>query len=261
MDAIEQLAGQIEADESIAGAMLTALTPVTIAVVNQSTVVTDAQLAPVIEALKIQVVRDFAPEWGCTAKLVRFTAAQAASVPPGYWQIVLFDDSDSPGALGYHDITASGQPLGKVFAKTTMADGLNWTVTLSHELLETLADPFVNIACEADNASGVPTRFYAREVGDAPEDDSDGYLINGVLVSDFVYPAWFMPGMPGPYDFQKKITGPFQLLAGGYISFLDVTTQNGWQQIQAQALRPDNRAHLRLKLRRKPRAEWQRSAF
>jgi hypothetical protein len=255
--------GQTVAVEQRAIAEMVALVPVTVAIVNQSTVVTDAQLTPIIEALKIQVIRDFAPAWGATARLAQFTKAQAGAIPASNWQIAILDDTTQAGALGYHDITASGQPLGKVFAKTTMADGLSWTVTLSHELLETLCDPFVNVACEVDNANGVPTRFYAREVGDAPEDDAHGYLIDGVLLSDFTYPAWFMPGMPGPYDFQKKITAPFQLLPGGYISFLDVTTKNGWQQIQAEKdpSHPNTRSQRRLQLRRKPRSEWTRSAF
>jgi hypothetical protein len=250
---------QTVAAEQAAIVGIAELLPVTIAVINESTVLTDAQVLPVLDALRIQVTRDFAPVWGYAAKLVFFS--KGSTVPPSFWQMALLDDADQAGALGYHDITASGQPLGKVFVKTTQADGLNWTVTASHELLEMLADPYVNDCREVDNSSGVPTTFYASEVCDAPEDDQWGYLIGSVLVSDFVYPRWFMPGMAGPYDQMGKITSPFQLLAGGYISVLDVTTQNGWTQLQAEKspANKNTRSDNRLELRRKPRSTWEKS--
>ena len=40
------------------------------------------------------------------------------------WQIVVLDNSDQAGALGYHDYTPSGKPVAKVFAAPT-----NSTVT------------------------------------------------------------------------------------------------------------------------------------
>ena len=54
------------------------------------------------------------------------------------------DNPDQAGALGYHEITSQGTPLGKVFAKLDLQSGASWTVTLSHELLEMLADPWIN---------------------------------------------------------------------------------------------------------------------
>lgn len=244
-------AARVQAD---AIAALTKLVPVQIAVVNQSTVIPDAEVAPVVQALQIQVQRDFAPLWGKTARLWFF--AKGAPIAPSYWQLVIFDDADTAGALGYHEITASGQPLGKVFAKTTIDAGMSWMVTVSHELLEILADPWVNLSAEFDDQSGNPAKFYSYEVADAPESDVYGYTINGVKVSDFVTPAWFMPGMPGPYDFQNHITAPFQILPGGYIGELDISASSGWQQINNE-----KRRGMRLNKRQKPRAQWQRSAL
>ena len=54
------------------------------------------------------------------------------------------DDSDQAGALGYHDLTSAGLPMGKVFARTDLQNNLSWTVTVSHELLEILGDPMIN---------------------------------------------------------------------------------------------------------------------
>jgi hypothetical protein len=34
----------------------------------------------------------------------------------GWWQISVTDNPDQAGALGYHELTSRGTPLGKVFA-------------------------------------------------------------------------------------------------------------------------------------------------
>jgi len=243
------------ADGNSAIAAITQLEPVNIAVVNQATVLTDAQVTAVVDALQIQVLRDFAPVWGKVARL--WTFSKTASVPPAYWQLIITDDADVADALGYHETTASGQPLGKVFAQTTISAGLKWSVTISHELLEMLVDPWINVSAELDDATGAPTKFYSWEVCDACEDDQFSYLINGVSVSDFVTPAWFVPGSAAPYDFGKHIASPFTLLAGGYIGELDVTSTAGWQQLDAD--KPTAPRGARLARRRLPRAQWKRS--
>lgn len=177
-----------------------------------STVEKPGTLADVVAALQVQVDRDFLPLWGVRAQLVA-----GGRKPRGAWQVIVLDNSDQAGALGYHDLTTTGQPLGKVFAATDKQYGLSWTVTLSHELLEMLVDPDVNL-CALDEAR---SRLYAYEVCDPVEDDSLGYDINGVQVSDFVAPQWFEPGATvGPYDFKRVLSSPLELAAGGYISVL-----------------------------------------
>jgi hypothetical protein len=51
----------------------------------------------------------------------------------------------SRGALGYHDRNFSGIPFGFVFTELSREIGENWSVTLSHEALELIADPEVNL--------------------------------------------------------------------------------------------------------------------
>jgi len=46
-----------------------AMADIKIAVVNASTVVKDSAVKPVVDALQIQVHRDFAPAWGVDADL------------------------------------------------------------------------------------------------------------------------------------------------------------------------------------------------
>jgi hypothetical protein len=201
-----------------------------IAVKNLSTVVSDADVKKALPAFQKQVSSDFCGAWGIDASL-QFLSAKAR-LPAGAWLLGIFDTADQAGALGYHDLTRSGQPMGKVFAKTTKDEGGLWTVTFSHELLEILADPNINL-CAFDEEN---RRLYAYEVCDAVEADRLGYQIDGVTVSDFVLPSWFEPvhvTKGEKFAFKSKVKGPFQLMPGGYIGYYDLA-DGGWQQLTAR---------------------------
>lgn len=204
-----------------------------VAVINKSSVVSDEVVQGFVPVLQTQVTRDFAPAWGIDAD-IRFTQ-QGSNPPSGAWWLVILDNSDQAGALGYHDLTSEGLPLGKVFAKTDQTYGEIITVTASHELLEMLADPNINLTVfeESKQHGG---RLYAYEVCDACQADKHGYQINNVPVSDFVFPAWFESFRKQgstQFDFGNHIQKPFQLLSGGYIGIYDVLSGSGWKQITA----------------------------
>ncbi len=224
----------------------------------------DAQA--IVSALQTQIGRDFFPAWGVNATL-SIAPPKQKTPTPGMWSIGFFDNADQAGALGYHDLTADGLPLGKVFVKTTLDDGALVSVTASHECLEMLGDPDINLTAEFDDRSGNPAKFYAYELCDAPESDSFGYPIGSVMVSDFVYPAYFeqfrKPG--AQFDFKKHISEPFQILPGGYMGVLDLANLGaGWQQVTAdKAPNPKSRAHVgsRRERRRTPRHMWMKSTY
>jgi hypothetical protein len=218
----------------------------TIIVNNHSTLVNDNAVAKVVEHLQTQLQRDFNPAWGITADVWFWDNSKP--IPADYWQLAVFDTSDVANALGYHDLTATGMPLGKVFIKTTVDNGLAWSVTLSHELLEMLIDPYVNLTAfiQTANTKGV---FVAYEVGDPVEDDTLGYAINSVLVSDFVLPSYFVPGATGPYDFCGHITAPLQLIPGGYLSVFDVKKGSGWVELNGRTTSNKARLDTRSKVR------------
>jgi hypothetical protein len=205
-----------------------------IAVVNVSSVVTESHdVQRVVDALQIQVRRDFAPVWGVYADLRIATPKE--SLRAGEWLLVILDDADQAGVLGYHDFTKDGFPLGKVFAASDRQYGDKWSVTASHELLEMLVDPNINIMVSERSSNGA--RLYAYEICDACEGDCYGYKIGGVLVSDFVYPAWFesfRAAKSTQFDHRKKIAKPFQLLKGGYIGYCDIDPGAGWKQLTAE---------------------------
>jgi hypothetical protein len=231
-----------------------------ISVINESTVLDDADVAPAMAALQKQVTNDFGPIWGVAAQLT--IVAKGALPPSGSWWLVVLDDSDQANALGYHDLTSEGLPIGKVFAGSDLKAGTSWTVTASHELLEMLGDPNINLTVFVQNTNTAGT-LYAYEVCDACEDDSFGYQIDSVLLSDFVYPAWFESFRPEgstQFDRMNKIQRPLVLLANGYIGVFTVNSGSGWTQ-QTEDKRPSNVLHrgavgTRRERRATPHDQW-----
>jgi hypothetical protein len=239
------------------------MTAIKVAIINSSTLLTDAQIEAAVPALQEQVHRDFAPVWGVDADIT-FVGADGKP-PAGSWWLSVLDNSDQASALGYHDATSEGLPLGKVFAKTDADFHANWTVTASHELIEMLADPEINLSVFVQDSAS-RGKLFAYELCDACEDDQFGYKINGTMVSNFVYPSWFesfRANTNTQFDHCRKIGGPFELLPGGYIGFYDVMSGSGWQQQTAEKgpfsrrIRPS--VGSRRERRRTPRDQWKKS--
>jgi hypothetical protein len=235
-------------------------TAIQVSIINASTVLTDAEIRPVVNALQQQVTNDFRPAWGTDAEL---TFVPTGSTPPiGTWWLTILDDSDQAGALGYHDLTPDGLPLGKVFAATDLKYGNSWSVTASHELLEMLADPNINLTVFVQHEDTAGT-LYAYEVCDACESDAFAYKIGTVLVSDFVFPSWF-EGFRAEgstqFDQTNNISEPLELVPGGYIGVFKVNDGTGWQQITAQKTPTDatHRGNVgsRRERRRTPHTQW-----
>lgn len=211
-----------------------------VSIINESSVVSDDEVATIADALEAQVRYDFLPHWDAGA---RIRAIPKGGTPiAGSWWLVFLDNSDQAGALGYHDLTSDLLPIGKIFAKTDQTYGLKPSVTASHELLEMLGDPYINLTAIDTRTS----RAYAYETADAVEADGLGYDINGVTVSDFVLPNFFSPeayGKTGPFSFKNHITKPFSLAKGGYLSYLDLSDPSaGWQQVTAEEAPDGSRA-------------------
>jgi len=151
----------------------------TIAFVNLANTPLGVDLDKLVAALAKQLQQDFVPIWGYPAKLYVTQNAK-----PDEWQVVFLNDADAANALGYHDLTKNGQPISKVFVKTTISAGEKVSVTASHELLEMLIDPGAQLWAQSSDG-----KFYAYEMCDAVE--AAEYLIDGIAVSDFVYPSFF----------------------------------------------------------------------
>jgi len=201
-----------------------------ISIINESKLTATAEVQAAVAALQRQVSEHFAPAWGVDATLT--FVAPGTKPAAGSWWLVILDDSDQAGALGYHDLTDEAMPLGKVFVKTARDSGVKWTITASHELIELLADPAINLTvCATENNHLV---LYAYEICDPCQADQFGYAIDGVAVSDFLFPSWFetfhRSGVV-PLDYCGRISAPFAIMPGGYANVLDTGEPAGaWTQ-------------------------------
>lgn len=246
---------------------------VTICITNESTILTDEQVQTAMRCLQAQATGDYYPVYGLLATLKWLPKGN--SPKPGQWQLVFADTSNLAGALGYHEATVNGDPIGFVFVKDDIQSGSSWTVTASHELIEMLGDPDITTVEEQDNADGSIT-FRPKELCDSCEDDSLAYqktqsdgtkfrLPDGTpfLFSDFVYPAFWNQLAPAgsKYDYGGHITKPLQILAGGYTGILQVPKTVQWGQVQAD-MTPGGKVIQRLNRRARrmlPDHLWQRS--
>lgn len=204
----------------------TRATAPTIALINASTLVPDAEVEACAKALNYQVDEHFSPYWGLNCQTV--FVGRGRKVPKNAWWLAVMDDSDWAGALGYHDLTNDGYPAGKVFVRDAMKYGEVWTTTASHEILEMLADPYVYLLAGPDVKTGV---FYCYEVCDPVQGET--YEIADVLVSNFVTPAWFgtMPAYAGKYDYLGTCKRVCELRPGGYMPIWK--PGSGWDELWA----------------------------
>lgn len=156
---------------------------------NRSTVVPSDEFLDGVAACASQLQGEFAQ----AHEIAPPTVEAGGDTDPQAIQAVVLDDSDSPGALGYHDVDAMGRPVVFVFAKTTIQDGGSWTVTLSHELCEAARDASCTLWCQTPDG-----RMRAYEMCDAVEADSYVKEIGGraVQVSNFVTPEYFFATVP-----------------------------------------------------------------
>lgn len=195
-----------------------------IVIVNVDTSVAPAEIIRAAAALQRQVLEHFYPVWGVDAT-VR-AASPESPARDDEWRLELRRVPTIDGALGFHDTTDAGLPRLFDFPELDAQDGVPWTVTASHEILEALADPQLRRAAQ-DN-DGV---FWATEVCDPVERDT--YEIDGVRVSNFQYPAWQEPP-PKPsattrYDHLGLCKGPWEVRDGGYAQKYDQA--KGWVQV------------------------------
>lgn len=144
-------------------------------------------------------------------------------IPAGAWVVELLDESDQPGALGYHEgqvrmskegpsgahsergvalhpDTGEEIVVSKVFVHTSREDGAPVTEVATHELFEMAVDPYVNNESEIRvYKNPVDGKEYIGEVGDpvqgrpwdvgAPEGRPCG--VPEAQISDFAYPKWW----------------------------------------------------------------------
>jgi hypothetical protein len=214
-----------------------------ISVANISKKVSVTEFSATVHAVARQVHQDFAPLWGMDAD-VRGIAVRRDTKPNpelAVSDVILYvgEIDDDPqkvaDAVGYHDLNHRGIPFGFVFTDVAAKIGEAWSTTLSHEVLELLADPDVNLLVvgpHPKSPNGVALRTY--EVCDPVQGDS--YDIDGIAVSNFVTPLYFAR-LPNPTTTRTNYLNSgldrFGVRPGGYFSYFDLTTRK-WNDVFGQ---------------------------
>ena len=85
-------------------------------------------------------------------------------------------------SIGYHFVD-NKVPHIVIFAGLAQQGGIPWTMTFSHELLESLVDP------KDETIFKIGNDIYEPEICDPVQ--YQAYPIDGVWVSNFVTPEWF----------------------------------------------------------------------
>src|SRR5208283_3133801 len=112
---------------------------------------------------------------------------QSKGFVPGNWAMVFLDDVDHAHALAVHDLTPDGLPQAKVFVKTTLKNNKLVSVSASHELVEMLVNPAINMVAMRPHSKLV----YGYESADPVEELT--FRVNGIPMTNFVYPTYFEP--------------------------------------------------------------------
>ncbi len=178
-----------------------------VACIDHSRALSRTEFDGLIGALQVYVDEYVVPVWGTPCEL-----KQANGYLDDAWALVFLDDADHL-PFARHDLTPTGRPHSKVFVRTSERDGFSAGLSASHELVEMLVDPGLNLFARHRGTNV----FYSYEVADPVEDHF--FEIDGHHMSDFVYPAYFEDfHAPGSVKFDELglITEPFGLAPGGY---------------------------------------------
>lgn len=99
-----------------------------------------------------------------------------------------------------------------------------FSLIMSHEILEMLGNPRLNLKTATIKSDSI-LYIWSHEVADPVQSPLCGYIIDGILVSDFVYPSWFdvdQYGMDVRFDKTGMLDEPYTIAVMGYAPRLRV---------------------------------------
>lgn len=185
-------------------------------------------------SVQAQLTEDVFPVWGRKGTITAYP--DEPSVPHGQWKVVIEDDIGEPGALGFHTDELN-QPVAFVSSQNGNIDQVS--ITVSHEVVETLLDPYgnrlvANVLHPTNNKERVRMLLEACDPSEAKT-----YKKLGHSVSDFYTPEWLDDSKKTgvKYTFLNAISKPRQIIQGGYLTFVD--SRGGfWQVTQFGTMLP-----------------------
>src|SRR5438093_8388086 len=161
---------------------------------------TDEEVQNTISDVNRPMEEDYELYWslGATLRLEGKAGAKPKQQEPsdmrGDAVLYLWDNVNVANALGYHERNNRGIPFGFVFTELSKSLGESWTVTLSHEALELIGDPEVNLLVAGPHpANPKQDVFHWYEMCDAVQ--VEPYQIEGAGQLNLLLPPYF-PGLP-----------------------------------------------------------------
>ena len=206
-----------------------------VAIVNASNE-SDADVQKWAAAIKKQCDSDISKYWTYTID-VDFVA-KGQTIPQSDFYFGILNNSDESGVLGWHDYI-DDKPVVKIFSSECKKYNVPVASCMSHEAAEMIGDEDCNTTVKGFDEKGKPC-LYFRENCDPVEDDQFGYSIDGVRVSDFITPQWFVANGFKPLDFTGKCDKSYQILSGGYML---ISYDNGQSWNQVDKFESGNKAH------------------
>ncbi len=209
-----------------------------IVLISETLFVKFDELARVSSALQKQVNDHFSPAWSVRAAIDPL--ASLADILPNTWPVVVRDNIGINEA-GVHWNATRDKP----FALVTFREGdkpeEGWQPSVSHEILEMLADPYgKEFRTGPSLRPGQGLVEYLVEVCDPCQAPSFVYWVDDVPVSDFVLPEYYAALAPGRYSHEGNVTEPREVLAGGYVTWRDPLT-GAWTQYVVSKAGPEFR--------------------
>lgn len=220
-----------------------------IAILNQSTVISNEEIKNMIKAVNKQMILHVAPAWNQIPPTIQFYD-NPSSVPGYAWNVRMMDSIQQANDLGY-SYKMKGKVNGFVFCKFALengavkfSDGTKTSICslLSNEICEMFVDRFAS-----QWANGLPTEFgseYACDICTPVENDlytievatdtdsgyfktKDGQPIktpeNTLIcsVSNFIFPSWFNVAAEAnnyPYDYLRILPASFKMSEGSCLT-------------------------------------------
>lgn len=192
-----------------------------LAIVDHASGVPSGEITKFVAALDRQLSEDVAPRWG--RYVSPYAAKPGAVLDPKTWVLNLWRnprDARDAGALGYHETFGKDcVPVGHVFTELSVKDGSTWTSVADHEALEMVGDPEINLEVVRVRSATL-VELWPRELCDAVQGLT--YDRDGVNLSNFVLPEYFVEGADGPFDHLGKLKHPFAIDPSGYSSIRSI---------------------------------------
>jgi hypothetical protein len=164
-------------------------------IVNESTLVSHPILLRVIQSIN-KAIPDVCAIWNKPQIQVSWKKKSKNS------DCLVITDCNNPPMYGYHCYT-NAYAFGRVYINSQNLEKLS--IILSHEVFEMIVNP---------KMSASPEGIF-KEVSDPVMEDF--YDVDGVLISDWVYPSWFSPSGTYPFNKLGTLKKPFEIAKGGYI--------------------------------------------